>query len=399
VVVVLRSDGRFLARSRDWERHMGESVLPDRPFLQPGAAESGTFRAPASLDRTPRVFAWRRLPDTGLIVAIGLDEAALLAPLRKSAARQQWQNGTVALIMLLLGGGTVLLLMRQARNQRQLALNEERYRRLHESMMDAYVQTDLAGRLVEWNRAYESMLGYTTEQLRAQTSQSLTPSRWHDEESRIVAEQVLPRGYSEVYEKEYLRSDGTLFPVEVRTFLMRDDTGGPIGMWAIVRDITERKLVEARIQHLAHHDALTGLPNRAALNLQLNQAIASAHRSDDHIAVLIIDLDRFKSINDNLGHLVGDRMLIEVAQRLRASVRESDIVTRLGGDEFIVVLTDIADTATVQAVGKAPSNYHENTTARPLPECASAPPRPAGLRPMFHTITSCAPRRCWRVPA
>jgi diguanylate cyclase (GGDEF)-like protein/PAS domain S-box-containing protein len=350
VAVLLRADGTFLAHNRAWESVMGKSVAADRPFLRPGSANAGIFRAPGTMDTVPRIFAWHRLADGRLIVVVGLAEHTLLAPLLGDEVKQHWINAAVIVVLLLLGGGIALLLMRMARQQQQLARNEERYRMLHESMVDAYIWVDMNKRLMECNQAFQQMLGYSTEQLRSKTSSDITPARWHEMDARIFTEQVMVKGHSEVYEKEYIRSDGSVFPAEVRAFLLRDDKGKPIGMWAIVRDITERKLVEAQIHHLAHHDALTGLPNRTALNLRLDQAIAAAHRDEVRIAVMLIDLDRFKSINDNLGHLVGDRLLIEVAHRLRAGVRESDIVARLGGDEFIVVVTEIADAGAVEGV-------------------------------------------------
>ncbi|MFO0569768.1 MAG: PAS domain S-box protein [Polyangiaceae bacterium] len=134
-----------------------------------------------------------------------------------------------------------------AQRDARLALleTEARYRRLHESMMDAYVLVDMQGRLIEWNRAYQEMLGYSAGELASLTYEDLTPECWHALEQRIVSEQVLPKGHSDVYEKEYRRSDGSVFPVELRTFLLRDDGDSPVGMWAIVRDISERKRVEA----------------------------------------------------------------------------------------------------------------------------------------------------------
>ena len=119
--------------------------------------------------------------------------------------------------------------------------SETRYRRLHESMTDAFVLVDMSGRILETNRAYEKMLGYDTGELSQLTYQDLTPEQWHALEAQIVAAEVLPLGHSRVYEKELRRKDGTVFPVELRTFLLRGEAGEPAGMWGIVRDITERK--------------------------------------------------------------------------------------------------------------------------------------------------------------
>jgi PAS domain S-box-containing protein len=125
---------------------------------------------------------------------------------------------------------------------------ELKYRRLYESMREAFVKVDMGGRIQEFNSAYQTMLGYSAGELRKKTYQDLIPENWHDKERKIIAEQVLPRGYSEVYEKEYRRKDGTVFPVELRTFLLKDAAGGHSGMWAIVRDITERKRTEEALK-------------------------------------------------------------------------------------------------------------------------------------------------------
>ena len=136
------------------------------------------------------------------------------------------------------------------RKQAEEALRESeaRYRILQESLRDAFVQVAMDGRLIEFNDMYCQLLGYSAEELRTLTYQDLTPERWHPMEDVIVREQIIPRGYSDVYEKEYRRKDGTAIPVELRTILSRDASGQPQAMWAIVRDITERKRAEEALK-------------------------------------------------------------------------------------------------------------------------------------------------------
>lgn len=144
--------------------------------------------------------------------------------------------------------------------QEALRQSEVKFRRLHESMRDASVTVDMSGRIIDHNSAYKDMLGYTAAELRELTYQALTPQKWHRFEAKLVRERILPHGWSGVYEKEYRRKDGTVFPVELSTFLIRDDKGRPASMWSIVRDITARKRAdvalresEGRFRHVLEH--------------------------------------------------------------------------------------------------------------------------------------------------
>lgn len=128
-----------------------------------------------------------------------------------------------------------------------LAESEARFRPLFENLRDAFVRVDMAGHLLESNREYEALTGYSAAELQRLTYLDLTPERWHGFEARMVAEQVVPRGFSDIYQKEYRRKDGTLVPVELRTVLLRDPAGAPAGMWAIVRDISATKRAEEEL--------------------------------------------------------------------------------------------------------------------------------------------------------
>jgi PAS domain S-box-containing protein len=135
------------------------------------------------------------------------------------------------------------------RAEEALARSEAKFRGLFDTMMDGLVVVDMEGHVLESNETYRGMLGFTAEELATRTYPELTPEGWHAAEARIVAEQVLPRGYSDVYEKEYRRKDGSTFPVELRTFLLREGDR-PSAMWAIVRDVTDRKQSEIATRYL-----------------------------------------------------------------------------------------------------------------------------------------------------
>ncbi|MCK9260648.1 MAG: EAL domain-containing protein [Azoarcus sp.] len=141
-----------------------------------------------------------------------------------------------------------------------------------------------------------------------------------------------------------LRANGETYPRWLSISVVRESADAPPTHYIVIfSDITERKHAEAAIKHLAHHDTLTGLDNRFSLGVRLQQAITTAARNAQPLGVLFLDLDRFKTINDSLGHHVGDALLVQIAERLRETVRESDIVARLGGDEFVVVLQGVHD--------------------------------------------------------
>jgi len=152
--------------------------------------------------------------------------------------------------------------------------------------------------------------------------------------ARVLA--VMSAGQETTYELEIVHKDGSLVPVEfiVRTMLRN---GERIRM-TVVRDMRDRHAAQARIHHLAHHDLLTGLPNRGAFMERLDQLMATARDNEGRLALLFVDLDHFKRVNDSLGHLVGDTLLKTVAARITECLRASDLVARFGGDEFMVLL-------------------------------------------------------------
>jgi diguanylate cyclase (GGDEF)-like protein/PAS domain S-box-containing protein len=160
------------------------------------------------------------------------------------------------------------------------------------------------------------------------------------------------QGRPVTYQRTRKLPNGESRYIEVRLLPQIGDQGKVLGCFAVTTDITEHKLAEERIQRVAHHDSLTGLPNRLLFNDRLNQVISLAKRDSRQFALLYLDLDKFKPVNDALGHTAGDELLQGVATRIRQQVRESDTVARVGGDEFTVILPDIARGEEAETVAK-----------------------------------------------
>lgn len=202
---------------------------------------------------------------------------------------------------------------------------------------EAILITDRDNLIVEVNPAFCRMTGYTPEEIRGQNPSILASGRATPEEYQVMWQAIREQGFwqGEMWDR---RKDGEIYP-KLLTISVVHNVRGEIDFHiASFADLSEQKATEERIRHVAHHDALTGLPNRLHLQISLEQTIATAKREDQEVAVMFIDLDRFKVINDTLGHNIGDGLLVEVAHRLSECVRESDLLARLGGDEFVVAL-------------------------------------------------------------
>jgi len=215
-----------------------------------------------------------------------------------------------------------------------LAESEERYRLLVDNSQDAiFLTAGRGGRILSANPAACSMFGASVEELVAGGRAALLDPT--DPRLRAAVEEHARTGQF-AGEVTLRRRSGESFPAEVKAAVFTASDGTEYGS-TIIHDITERK----RLEHLAEHDALTGLPNRLLFSDRLELALAGTARTGRHLAVMFMDLDRFKNINDSLGHEMGDQLLREAALRLRSSVRATDTVSRQGGDEFLVLLPEL----------------------------------------------------------
>ena len=213
----------------------------------------------------------------------------------------------------------------------QLARQSQILDQIHESVLTL----DLTGYITSWNKGAEQLFGYTSVEAVGRNILFL----YEDEESGFhdaFAEQG-----GRMMEVRRRKKSGEVFWASLSLSPLHDMEERPIGLIAYLTDITERKLAEERLHHLAYYDALTGLPNRTLLTKLLDQALMVAQRNDTAGCVLFIDLNRFKLINDTLGRRIGDVLLKQVSERFRAALREQDLVARLSGDEFAVGLFEI----------------------------------------------------------
>ena len=210
-------------------------------------------------------------------------------------------------------------------------------RKVFEVNSEAIMVSDASNRIVRVNAAFEAITGYRESEVLGNDPKILGSGRHGSEFFRSLWQELMHKGHweGEIWDR---RKDGCEYPKWVHIDTIRDGDGHISHYVAVFSDISERKASEERIRYLAQHDALTGLPNRFTLAVHLEHALARAERSGEQIGLMFIDLDNFKTINDTLGHHIGDLVLCEVARRITAAVRKSDIVARIGGDEFVVVL-------------------------------------------------------------
>lgn len=225
------------------------------------------------------------------------------------------------------------------RTEEALRESEERYRAVVEQSAEAiWIFDPDTKRVLESNTSFQELLGYTAEELREMTNYDFVAHSREDIDALVQLK--VREGKSLPSERKYRRKDGTLLDVEVGGAMISYQSKRVV--CSVARDLTERKALEERLTYRAFHDPLTDLPNRTLFLDRLQHALARAGRQMSSIAVLYVDLDNFKIINDSLGHETGDRVLVEAGLRLRSCLRPADTVARLGGDEFIVLLENNA---------------------------------------------------------
>ncbi len=237
----------------------------------------------------------------------------------------------------------------RARSEEAAEESEERYRDLFENANEPIATVTMDEHITEVNRAFERVLGYTREELiGTNLATYMTPLALETSQD-ATARKLSGDVAGTTFEQEFIAKDGSSVILEVSSRVI-EQNGRPVGVQGICRDVTARKQADAELRrlsdlnrHQALHDDLTGLPNRAFFGQGVDEAIRRAGRDGTQLAILLMDLDRFKEINDTLGHRFGDLLLVELARRLESVTRRGDTVARLGGDEFGILVCQLSE--------------------------------------------------------
>lgn len=365
------SNGTLILRYANLSMITRVPPIPDQPVGQVGntnvsselrhLVESGITSSTYHVDTAPdgfeRILTFRRLRTAPMFAIVGMASNDYLADWHREIYKTSALVAGFMLLSLLAWAGLRYLLIQGERREQQLHAAKQKFESLAhnhalllQSMGEGMYGVDRNGCLTFINPAALSMLGLTADEVVGKNPHAIfhhhrsDGSHYPQEECPVA--QTLQDGEIRYYDDEWLlRKGGTGFPASM-TVTPVDENDERSGAVVVFQDISQRKAYEARIYELAYYDTLTRLPNRRLLFDRLGQALPASGRRDSYGALIFLDLDNFKTINDTRGHEFGDLLLMEVAQRLLATVRIEDTVARLGGDEFVVMLEDLGSQET-----------------------------------------------------
>ena len=346
-ITLLRNGGEILARSPKQDMAMGKTIT-GAPFLKKDGGYipvTGIYQRASQVDGVERLFAWRFLSKGDLAVLVGRSKEEILRPYVGQRKTYVMAGAGVTVLLALFCYFLLEGVRQRARAAAVLAESEARWKAALEGAGDGVWDWDLKKGEVLLSAQAQQMLGLDTD--RIASGPEFFDRLVHPDDvagvQQCLEEHI--RGLTESFSHEcrVRCSDGGWKWILARGMVMsRTREGRAKRMVGTYTDTTERRDKEDLARHLAEHDALTGLPNRVLFYDRLRQAIAVAKRDRKPLAVMFIDLDKFKPVNDHFGHDMGDLLLKQVAKRLRGCLRASDTLARLGGDEFTVILPAIA---------------------------------------------------------
>jgi diguanylate cyclase (GGDEF)-like protein/PAS domain S-box-containing protein len=259
------------------------------------------------------------------------------------------RNEEEQIIGVVLGGRNIT---DRKKKEDELRLSEERYRTILENIEDGYFEVDLTGNLIYASEPFFRMAGTDRETVMGMNFRQYTPKEYWPKIYQSFFE-VYSTGESlKELDWDVVRLDGSRLHIEVSVSLIRDAKGRPAGFRGITRDVTGRKQIAENVEWMAYHDLLTGLPNRALFYDHAAMILAQAKRKQRPFGIMMLDLDKFKDVNDNFGHDIGDNVLAAVADRLKKLMRDEDTVARTGGDEFVALLPEVANLESMELVAE-----------------------------------------------
>lgn len=350
-LTLVSSRGQVLLRTLDGAAHFGKQAPQKRDYILHPEQKEGHYVAHASVDGVLRVYGWTRLrnPELIMLSGIALDDA--LAPVREMSHRMRLRAALASILFAALIGGLLLALARYERAGRRLAEQEAHSRNIVEHMADGIVVVDADGRIVRVNPAFCAITGFSPNALEGRPVSVLCADGDEPCELGRLVSQTGSGHWSGDFDGR--RVDGSHYVGHAVISAVADSAEHQVRRVVLLSDVTELRRRDKEMWHLANFDRLTGLPNRALLTDRIDGMLRRARRNHTEVAVLFIDLDDFKPVNDDFGHDVGDLLLREVAGRLQRLFRDEDTVSRLGGDEFVVVMYSEPNTGLSQnAAGK-----------------------------------------------
>ncbi|MRW90160.1 EAL domain-containing protein [Duganella sp. FT80W] len=369
-ISLVHGGGKVIARVPNSDQAFARDLSSTALFDNVRRTSTGTYKTVSVIDKLSRVFSYRVIDGLPLIIVVGSNDDETARLLQQNYVTAGCGLTALLLLMWIAGIFSLRTYTRQEEREiryrtlysasremeRQLLDNEEQRKKNEESMKQAallfqnsgegMMVTDARGQILTVNPAFSLLSGYKEKELVGHRAYDLASSRNDKEFFDRIFECVSKTGYwkGEIWQKS---KDGEEYLVSMLINTVHDDEGNPFRYVALLSDITQKKASEELIWRQANFDALTGLPNRRMFNEHLRLEMKKTDRSHLPMALIFVDLDHFKEVNDTLGHDKGDMLLKEVASRLSASVRSTDIVSRLGGDEFTVILSELHNAADV----------------------------------------------------